>query len=65
MRLPTGVSGQYIDTIIRYNHGAFKKWIIDPENNHHWWKYHCTAHRPLDWFGFNQTSKTVVNSTLA
>ena len=28
-------------------------------------KYHCMAHLLFDWFGFDQTSKTVVHSTEA
>ena len=40
----------------------FKDW---PENSHHWEKYHCTAELLFNWFGFDQASKAVANSTIA
>ena len=44
----------------------FKHWpLLVPENTHKRGKYHCTADLLFDWFGFNQTSKTVVHSTWA
>ena len=37
--------------------------IKKSEKTHHRGKYHCTADRLFDWFGFDQTSKTVIHST--
>ena len=34
-----------------------------PENTHHKGKIHCTANLMFYWFGFDQTSRTVVQST--
>ena len=36
-----------------------------PENTDHMGKYHCTADILFDWFGFDQTSKYVANTTYA
>ena len=33
------------------------------ENTYHGGKNHCTADSLFDWFGFDRTSKTVVNAT--
>ena len=35
------------------------------ENTHHRGKYNCTNDFLFDWFGFNQPSKFVANSTKA
>ena len=35
------------------------KTCFDAENAHHRGKFHCTADLLFDWFGFDQTSKTV------
>ena len=37
--------------------------FIYPENAHHKGKYYYTVDLLFDWFGFDQTSKTVVHST--
>ena len=37
--------------------------FIYPENAHHRGKYYYTVDLLFDWFGFDQTSKTVVHST--
>ena len=39
--------------------------VMHTENTHHRGKYHRTADLLLDWFGFDQTSKAVANSTKA
>ena len=36
-----------------------------PDNTYHRGNYHCMADLLFDWFGFDQTSKTVVHSTFA
>ena len=36
---------------------------LQPENTHHIGKYHYTVDLQFDWFGFDQTSKYVVQST--
>ena len=39
--------------------------LLKTENTHKRGKYHCTTDLLFDWFGFNQTSTTVANSTYA
>ena len=39
--------------------------IRQAESTRHRKKYYCTADLLIDWFGFEQTSKAVVNSTKA
>ena len=36
-----------------------------PENTHHRVNYHCMADLLFEWFGFDQTSKTVVHAAKA
>ena len=35
--------------------------MVAVENTHNWGKYHCVADLLFDWFGFDQTSKTVAH----
>ena len=35
---------------------------LSPVNTHHRGKYQCTSDLLFDWFRFDQTSKTVVNT---
>ena len=49
----------YQPTAVKYDS------MVVPENTHHRGKYHCMADLLFDWFGFDQTSQTVVHSMQA
>ena len=52
---------------LKFSEGGFSRFLLESEKSHLLFKgkYHCTNDLPFDWFGFDQTCKSLSNSTWA
>ena len=57
-RLRTGHEGSYLPIVNRFN------WNAKPQKTHYRGKYHCTTDLLVYWFGVDQTSNNVADSTV-